>query len=388
MLIDEVIGGNYDVLKSPQFLINTIKRRVDLITVVKAETRTAAAILTEMQDKLSQVTQEDFIKILDAADPSRSEKTRSILKLLVWDYELLLTLKTDTEPQTFRMSLDDWSVFDKILDTKAAKLDAIERVRTHPLRYIRAYDPNYIDVYTDDGADINVVKILRHIASFDTYLDEHPHHKITSNEMYRLVKGTDSDKITPKMLSELDSYINLLNDLECTVVIRNEEEGTQTTIRQKLISIATIETSLLVNGALVNRYYRINDFSALRKELDGKNLESISVFIPAKHLKRSRGKATDTRTAAEYILAVSAEKERQIRVDDILKSVKAVTSKQQYDARDVIKDILKDHYEDNKDDNIVYVAELFDDNGNKTTASSKNGFTSISFTKHRRQKQG
>ena len=44
------------------------------------------------------------------------------------------------------------------------------------------------------------------ISKIDTYYREHPHHRITPEQMYRLIYGTTNDNIAPKSLKELDDY--------------------------------------------------------------------------------------------------------------------------------------------------------------------------------------
>lgn len=320
MLIDEVIGGNYDVLKSPQFLIDTIKRRVDLLTVVKAETRTAAAILTEMQDKLSQVTQEDFIKILDAADPSRSEKTRSILKLLVWDYELLLTLKTDTEPQTFRMSLDDWSVFDKILDTKAAKLDVIEQsenVITHRIpadHYIQLSNSKLL-CYLDNEQILDDQRIItqnplteEHLwlsDVIDSYAEINQKADVTvfsltmiTREFYHIKK-----KNAPT-IEQLRTVEALLETLAHTHIIQPNDKGEP--VSRVILYLET--TFRRINGQPANSYI-LKGFSALRYYAHNHNIKYTR--IKCEYIRLPQGFHATTKNVILFYVIIRALKERK-----------------------------------------------------------------------------
>lgn len=366
MYIDEILCGHYEVLQFP-YALYTIKQRTELLSLADKETRTAAEILDEMETKLQQLNREDFQSIRAMIDPKQSINISVTLRSLVWDYDFLLSAMAEVKKPDFVLSDADWTRFDKIITDRVKEI--AEHIRTHSLKDITAYDPRRFEVYQEDKRVIKKKKTVMSgfISKIDTYCREHPHHRITTKQMYRLIYGTTNDNITPKSIKELDDYISMLNDLDCEICVI--DEGKRITRKGKLIRIITVREETVMNGALTDQYYEIVGLSLLAN-IDDNLIDSISVTVPYKHLTRSSGKATDKRLCAEFLLSIANENAETIEFAEIYETAGASTAKQRHDLIDCVKSILTEHYPH---------AAFLDENGDKSTFAK--GYHSISFKK-------
>lgn len=240
-----------------------------------------------------------------------------------------------------------------------------ESIRTTRIATFTARDG--IDItYPTEGIPQNLpirsynnVILRQCVDRLDSWLDENPKGKITPAQLLDLWFERYP---TPKQLAALDLIIDFINTSKC-IVIRKHGERTQR-LKGQLAYITTFEESLNVNGAIVDKYYLIEQKSLISKYAD-ETKDIINIEVPGVPIFRRKvgEKMTDTKLMCGYLLAIAATKQESISLLDIYEATGADTKKKRFDVRNDVISII--------DTNFKGQAKYFDDTGKEVKVDTR-----------------
>lgn len=240
-----------------------------------------------------------------------------------------------------------------------------ESIRTTRIATFTARDG--IDItYPTEGIPQNLpirsynnVILRQCVDRLDSWLDENPKGKITPAQLLDLWFERYP---TPKQLAALDLIIDFITTSKC-IVDRKHGERTQR-IKGQLAYITTVEEALNVNGAIVDKYYLIEQKSLISKYAD-ETKDIINIEVPGvPFFRRKVGeKMTDNKLMCGYLLAIAATKQESISMLDIYEATGADTKKKRFDVRDDVISIIETNFKGQ--------AKYFDDTGKEVKVDTR-----------------
>lgn len=257
------------------------------------------------------------------------------------------------------------AIYKRLEGARPSQSPEPESIRTTRIATFTARDG--IDItYPTEGIPQNLpirsynnVILRQCVDRLDSWLDENPKGKITPAQLLDLWFERYP---TPKQLAALDLIIDFINTSKC-IVIRKHGERTQR-LKGQLAYITTFEESLNVNGAIVDKYYLIEQKSLISKYAD-ETKDIINIEVPGVPIFRRKvgEKMTDTKLMCGYLLAIAATKQESISLLDIYEATGADTKKKRFDVRNDVISII--------DTNFKGQAKYFDDTGKEVKVDTR-----------------